>query len=208
MSMKNTLILLSALVLIGAGMGQSRQDDKGRVGKKTGDSGEPKQKPLPDPLEFAEADFSSDERAHFHPHGAQVCKSGCALSNHPTDELSVVRFRRLLAQYSREAIKTPSQSLEVLLFYGRQTRQLLTEHGSPQLSAAHASFLSKEVRRSHVKVSLRLLDDHGEVIAKLPSTRVPLDRRHEFVLESSKLPAVKASGTIKRVGLKHLWTRL
>jgi len=208
MSMKSKLIWLSALVLIGAGMGQSRQGDRGRADKRSRENVKHEKRPLPEPEEFAVADFSSDDRAHFHPHGAQLCKSGCALSNHPTDELSTVRFRQLLAQYSREALKTPCLSLETLLFHGRQTRQLLVRHGSPQLSAGHASFLRHEVGRSHVKVSLRLLDDRDAVIATLPSTRVPLDRRHEFVLESSKLPSVKASGTIKRVGLKHLWTRL
>jgi hypothetical protein len=37
---------------------------------------------------------------------------------------------------------------------------------------------------------------------------VPLDRRHVFKMDTKDLPPLITSGTVKRVGLHHLWTRL
>jgi len=52
------------------------------------------------------------------------------------------------------------------------------------------------------------LDEAGEVRSWLPATRVPLDRRHEFDMEVHDVQRLITSGTVKRVGLDHLWTRL
>ena len=156
------------------------------------------------------AEFEAGQRAHFHPHGDQVCLSGCAVSNHPTGELSSARFDKLLNDYATQPVKAASLPLETLLFYGRQTRQLLKDSSpiSKQLSSAHMKFLRTEIARSHIEISLRLVDVEKKVIARLPFTRVPFDRRHEFQLESSVLPPLKMSGTVKRVGLYNMWTRL
>jgi hypothetical protein len=42
----------------------------------------------------------------------------------------------------------------------------------------------------------------------LDPTEVPFDRRHVFEMEASGVQPLVTSGTVKRVGLYHLWTRL
>ena len=152
--------------------------------------------------------FSSDPRARFEAHGEQVCASGCAASRHPTPELKVAAFQKLMAAYRLEPMDSTSPALESLLFYGRQTQQLIRQHGTTSLDAARAEFLAQELSRTHATVALRIVDQQGVVRTHMPSTRVPLDRRHVFDMENTDLPPLITSGTVKRVGLHHLWTRL
>ncbi len=172
-------------------------------------------------------------RAHFHPHGRDVCASGCALSNHPTDRLSRDKFQTLIKQYAAGPRDGSNLALETLLFYGPQTAAHLRFASAPSvrsvshnknqsaaplptlksgplktLSSEHRAFLEKELRRNTVRVEVRVVDEHGELRASLPSTAVPLDRRHVFDLDEHNLQPLSVSGTVKRVGLDHLWTRL
>lgn len=156
----------------------------------------------------AERDFEHDARAIFEPHGDQVCASGCALSRHPTGKLSSQRLGELITQYAREPATSPSPSLEELLYYGPQTRELIESEGIGALNTDHAEFLWKELKRTHVKISLRVIDSSGVTRTWLPPTRVPLDRRHVFEMETKNLQPLVTSGTVKRVGLDHLWVRL
>jgi hypothetical protein len=153
-------------------------------------------------------DFSTDERALLHPHGTKACKSGCAISDHPTMDLTVDRFKRLLNDYSREAAGEASRSLETLLYYGRQTQRMLARHGAESLDREHMSRLRSELARTHARVAMRVVDETGRTRVWMPPTRVPLDRRHEFHMETDDVPPPTSSGTVKRVGLDHLWTRL
>jgi len=59
-----------------------------------------------------------------------------------------------------------------------------------------------------VRISLRILDEAGRVRSRINGVRVPLDRRHVFEMENEGLQPLVTSGTVKRVGLDHLWTRL
>lgn len=153
-------------------------------------------------------DFSSDERAHFHPHGKQVCASGCALSNHPTPVLSRDEFLSLIAQCAVGPMNETNHALETLMYYGRQADVQLDGLGTNPLDAPRLEFLRRELSRSYASISLRLIDERGVIRAELPPTRVPLDRRHVFELDATDLPPLVASGTVKRVGLHHLWTRI
>jgi hypothetical protein len=157
---------------------------------------------------FSPREFEHDSRAVFEPHGNQVCASGCALNRHPTGKLSAAHFHELMAQYALEPAAAPSPSLEELLFYGPQTRQLIEADGMAPLKADQAVFLWDELKRTHAKISLRVIDSNGEVRTWLPPTRVPLDRRHVFEMETKNLQPLVTSGTVKRVGLDHLWVRL
>ena len=159
-------------------------------------------------LPTLEGDFSSDERAFFQPHGEQVCASGCAVSRHPTKELTKTDYRQLLRQFLREPISEDSQALESLLFFGWQTREMIKKYGTGPLDPRRAAVLQDELARTHANISIRVVDENGIVRSSLPQTSVPLDRRHVFSMTVNKVQPLVTSGTVKRVGLHHLWTRL
>ena len=149
-----------------------------------------------------------DEGAIFEAHGEQVCASGCAASRHPTAELAEDQFRMLMADYARQPMSEASRALEELLFYGPQTQKLINEIGYLNLDRTRAKFLRDELQRSHALISIRVIDEAGKVRSWLKPTRVPFDRRHVFEMEHKDLQPLVTSGTVKRVGLKHMWTRL
>jgi hypothetical protein len=155
-----------------------------------------------------EEEFTHDVRATFHPHGKQLCASGCAVSNHPTRELTAPIYHALLEQYAREPLDGTSFALESLLYFGRQTRQFLASDGAGPLDGERAAFLCRELGRTHARLSIRVVDEAGDVRASLPPTRVPLDRRHVFEMDVRDVQPLVTSGTVKRVGLNHLWVRL
>ena len=157
---------------------------------------------------FEEHDFTSDLTAHFHAHGQEVCASGCAASRHPTPELTKEEFERLIVDFALEPMNSSSPALEALLYYGRQTDRMLQKYGTHPLDENRVSFLKSELKKTHAYISFRLLDEHGVVRTEMKRTRVPLDRRHEFEMEVHRLPDLQTSGTVKRVGLHHLWTRI
>lgn len=153
-------------------------------------------------------EFKHGERAAFHPHGEQVCASGCAVSHHPTERLTRWRFQQLLADYAIEPLEEPGEAFETLLYFGRQASALLEREGTGALDPSRALLLQRELQRTSAEVSIRLVDESGIVRGSLPPTLVPLDRRHEFELEPHNLQPLIASGTVKRVGRDHVWTRL
>ena len=144
----------------------------------------------------------------FEPHGTSLCASGCALSRHPTPELEVSRFHRLVESYQVEPMTEESAALEELLFFGPQTQRLL-ELESFQLDEERLSFLKQELARDEVSIEFRLIDQDDKVRVSLPPTVVPFDRRYVFepVLTDDFQPP-EASGTVKRVGLRHIWQRI
>jgi len=153
-------------------------------------------------------DFSHDIRATFEPHGNQVCASGCAASSHPTGELLDFEFDELKNQYALGPMDQTNRALETLLYYGPQTRAMLESHGSFPLDFKRLDFLQHELAKTHAFISFRIVDENGIVRTYMPPTRIPLDRRHVFEMETHNLPGLVTSGTVKRVGLHHLWTRL
>ena len=147
-------------------------------------------------------------RAHAHPHGHQVCASSCVLSHHPTPALSRTRFRRLLQALAAQPADRPSRPFDTLLFYGPQSDALLQASPPSGLPRDHRVALEQELSRTAALVSIRIVDRADRIVAYLPETSVPFDTRHEFALDSQWLGAVTASGTVKRVGCRRLWTRL
>ncbi len=152
--------------------------------------------------------FLHDRRATFHAHGDRMCASGCAASRHPTETLSREQFFALRQEMARGPLDETNRALETLLYYGRQSRDLLSREGFGPLGPLQGDFLWAELARTHARVSLRIVDESGQIRSKMHKTIVPLDRRHEFEMESHNLQPLITSGTVKRVGLDHLWTRL
>jgi hypothetical protein len=122
--------------------------------------------------------------------------------------LTADEYHRLLRQFAREPMSEESAALETLLYYGRQARELLVREGAAPLDDARAAFLSRELEVTHALIAFRIVDEQGLRRVWMPPTRVPLDRRHEFHMEVEDLPPLITSGTVKRVGLSHLWNRL
>ena len=154
-----------------------------------------------------------DSLAIFEPHGDEVCASGCALSRHPTGTLTTQRFNTLLNQFSAEPIDQSSKPLEELLFFGPQTEKLLNQKllnpaSKTAMDSAHTNYLQRELKRTHAKISIRVIEQDGTLRCWLPPTRVPFDRRHVFEMKTESLQPLVTSGTIKRVGLNHIWARL
>ena len=118
------------------------------------------------------------------------------------------KFQRLLDEFAQQPMSENSPALEKLLYFGRQADRWIARHGTKPLDAKRARFLRRQLSRTHALVSFRIVDEHGVVRVHIPPTRVPLDRRHVFTMQVKDLPPLITSGTVKRVGLHHLWTRL
>lgn len=188
------------------------------VEQKSGKAVTPKQQnpddPLIPPIDFGNpvvsgnVDFRSDDRARFHAHGEKVCASGCAASRHPTGVLSKTKYFWLLRRFAEQPMTSDSSALETLLYFGRQTSGWMKLLGTKPLDEQRVALLKRELKRTHALISFRIVDEYGITRVHMPPTRVPLDRRHEFKMSVKDLPPLITSGTVKRVGLHHLWTRL
>ena len=152
--------------------------------------------------------FAHDSSAAFHPHGDKVCASGCALSNHPTEKLNHETFRKLMVECGQSPLDENNKAFEALLYYGRQTREFLEQDGFSPLMTSQARTLNRELLRTHALISIRVIDERGEVRSSISQTRVPFDRRHVFDMETNNVQPLVTSGTVKRVGVHHMWTRL
>lgn len=153
-------------------------------------------------------DFWHDSNATFHAHGEEVCASGCAASRHPTEELTKEHFHQLLSQYASQSISEESSALEELLYFGPQTKKWIEQEGFDPLDSQRATFLWDELKTTHARISIRVVDEAGEIRTWLEPTLVPFDRRHVFKMETNNLQPLVTSGTVKRVGLDHIWVRL
>ena len=152
--------------------------------------------------------FDHDQSAEFEPHGELLCASGCAASRHPTEELKLPYFEQLLREFANQPLNENSPALEELLFYGPQTKSHIVSTGFGPLDKKRADLLWEQLKFSHARVSIRVVDEQGEVRTWLEKSRVPFDRRHVFEMETQNLQPLVTSGTVKRVGLNHLWVRL
>jgi hypothetical protein len=152
-------------------------------------------------------DMTHDERAIFQPHGQQICASGCSASRHPTETLTRDHFLQLISELAIEPLDSTNNALEELVYFGPQTKAMI-EGGGFTIDRDRLEFLWHELAYTHVIVEIRVVDDQGVIRSWLPATRVPLDRRHVFDMQTQDLQPLVTSGTVKRVGLDHLWTRL
>ena len=161
------------------------------------------------PYAFADTprDMTHDERAIFHPHGQQICDSGCSASRHPTETLSRDHFVQLISELAIEPMDSTNNALEELVYFGPQTKAMI-EAGGFTIDRDRLEFLWRELAYTHAIVEIRVVDERGVIRSWLPATRVPLDRRHVFEMQTQDLQPLVTSGTVKRVGLDHLWTRL
>lgn len=159
-------------------------------------------------IDIAANPFKHDQEALPHGHGENLCASGCAASRHPTAPLTKDAFRQLLVAYQQSAPTANNVPLEKILFYGRQSRQHWNIQQTTSIDPLWRMVLDEELEKTHVFILLRILDESGDIRSTLTNVRVPLDRRHVFTMQTNNLQPLVTSGTVKRVGLDHLWTRL
>ena len=152
--------------------------------------------------------LAHDSKALFEPHGDQICASGCAASRHPTKTLTQAHFEQLLVELTYEPLNQTNNALEELMYFGPQTRQMIETHGVGDLDSQRAEFLWDQLKYDRAEVSIRVLDDSGNVRTWIEPTTVPFDRRHVFEMETNNVQPLVTSGTVKRVGLNHIWARL
>lgn len=152
--------------------------------------------------------LTHDPTALFEPHGVQVCASGCAASRHPTKTLTREHFENLIVAYTYEPMDQTNNALEELVYFGSQTRKMIEFYGVGQLDTPRAKFLWDQLKYDKAKVSIRVLDQSGTIRTWIEPTVVPFDRRHVFEMQTNDIQPLVTSGTVKRVGLNHIWARL
>jgi len=125
-------------------------------------------------------------------------------------DLSRADLERLLHTWSADPDGDEGRlALDTILFHGPRARALAWQAGFGALAPDRARFLARELERDHARLALRLVDDAGAVRLHLPPTRVPLgEKQHIVVHDAGGLQPPEVSGTVKRVGLSHLWVRL
>lgn len=137
------------------------------------------------------------------------CAGGCETAPPMVnDDLSQEEFLRLRDAVAQEPVGLASLSLETLLFHGEATAAYLDFLGPGPLRADQVDFLRQELRRTHVQVSFRVVDEEGFVHASLSPTEVPLGKKqHVHLHTEGALGDLEAGGTVRRVGLNHVWSR-
>ena len=172
---------------------------------------EPDKKDLMEPIlvELGSVENRADARAHRHPHGKKVCSSGCALSDHPTEDLTATEYRKLLIAYTKEKLPDGGPALDSLCYYGTQVSKLLKKDNSKILDQEHLDFLTRELRKTMCYIEFRVITEDGIVRVWMPPTKVPLDVRYVFDMETKEIEQpITTSGTVKRTGLHHIWQRI
>lgn len=148
----------------------------------------------------------NDPAAHS---GEFECAGGCETApSMVEDGLTQEVFFALLDAVAQEPLGMASLSLETLLFHGDTTAIYLDQLGTGPLSGEQADFLRRELQRTQAKVSFRVIDDEGVIHASLTPTVVPLgEKQHVHLHTEGALGDVEAGGTVRRVGLHHVWSR-
>lgn len=140
------------------------------------------------------------------PAEGEVCTTGCQ-SLEPT-ALDRDAYLDLIRRFSKEEA-LDGIAFETLLFHGDATRARLAAEGTPGLDSERAGRLKAELERSHARLSVRFVDAGGGERLTLDSALVPLGlKRHLWPRETVDLRPPEVSGTLQRVGVKHLWSRL
>ena len=141
----------------------------------------------------------------------EVCATGCAAVPAPDLDLGRSEFERLVRDFGREPL-TGGPALETLLFHGASARGWIDYLGSAALEplgAERAALLTAELDRDQALLSVRVTDADGNERFTLDRVRVPLaEKQHLHPDAALDLQLPEVSGTVQRVGLNHLWTRL
>ncbi|BBM82007.1 hypothetical protein [Candidatus Uabimicrobium amorphum] len=134
------------------------------------------------------------------------CVTGCGAIPDTTPAITKDEFMKHLQAFANSPIDEQSLDLETLLFYGKETRKWLPEQSI--LDEDHLRFLQRELQKTHAEIQLRVIDDEGNVRIELEPRIVEIGQKyHEHIHTTHDMQELEISGTIKRVGVHHLWSR-
>ena len=114
-------------------------------------------------------------------------------------------MHRLLAALAAKKPGTASQELEEVLFYWRDVGPYLKKH---PLSGGWGEFLRTELARGEARVRVRVRGDDGTTYIAGDHTFRLGKRTHVHPGVVRGVQPLEITATVRRVGHKHLWTRL
>jgi hypothetical protein len=139
----------------------------------------------------------------------EPCKTGCRVTTHDIPVLDDATISTLVEDLAEETRPgSDSVALETLLFHADSLRRYVGTHGAAALGR-HRELLVHELTITHAIMQVRVVDEAGLLRAQFAPTRVPLGHKtHHFATQTHRLPGLEVSGTVIRVGLEHVWSRL
>ena len=140
---------------------------------------------------------------------AAPCKTGCAVAKHGEGPLEPDELVGWIQAYQDSDIDSASIALETLLYHGDQVRDYLSEYTNTPLDGEHRKNLQNQLSKQFAIVEARLVNDRGVVVAHLEPAEVKIGEKVHLNVpgRGERLP-FEISGTVMRVGVKHLWARL
>ncbi|MEM7205269.1 MAG: hypothetical protein AAF628_33750 [Planctomycetota bacterium] len=138
-----------------------------------------------------------------HPDGG--CSS-CGGSSHFLPPPAPGEFDGWIRRYATEPMAEGSEALETLLYHDARSRELLATRGAPQLDADRHAYLARELARERAIVSLRVVDAAGTEHLRVDDATVRIGEK-AHLHATGQSDACEFSGTVKRVGVHHLWAR-
>ena len=137
-----------------------------------------------------------------------TCVGSCSAVSDGPSKSHPAKIRGWLADYANQPMSRESPALEALLFHREATKLELSSFEALALDDTRATFLERELQRASAFLEVRVRDAAGQVRVHLPEQRVALDEKQHIETENDLAQHVEYSGTVKRVGLDHLWVRL
>lgn len=131
---------------------------------------------------------------------------GCGDARHPTPRLTQIEYKRLMAAYGSE--DGEDAALDSLCYYGPQAAYMLETAGDCGVDTKKIERLKAELARDHVYFSVRVVDENNVERLTLSRSYTPFDANvHHHLSQIVNTPPCEISGTIKRIGLYHIWAR-
>jgi hypothetical protein len=137
-----------------------------------------------------------------------TCVGSCSAVSDGPSKSDPAKIRAWLHAFASQPMSSESPALEALLFHREATKLELFSVEALALDTKRAEFLARELERDTAYLEVRVRDAAGRVRIRLPEQRVALDEKQHIETENDLAQHVEYSGTVKRVGLDHLWVRL
>lgn len=165
--------------------------------------------PAPAPVApVSSQDLTKDGVAPLTSEEDPSCVGSCSAVKDGPSKSDPAQIRTWLREFASQPMSSESPALEALLFHREATKLQLLSMEALDLDERRAEFLSKELQRDQAYLEVRVRDAAGRVRVHLPEQRVALDEKQHLETENDLAQHVEYSGTVKRVGLDHLWVRL
>ena len=139
---------------------------------------------------------------------APDCVGSCSAVSDGPSAVGAAKLRGWLQEFRGQPMSGESQALEALLFHREAARAELESAEALALDPKRRALLERELTRDAAFLEVRVRDTSGRVRLRLAKTRVALDEKQHLALSNDLAQHVEYSGTVKRVGLDHLWVRL